>query len=359
MRIEMVLPALYAAGMEVMVARLARKLARRGHEVGVTCVIEKGVLAADLEAAGVRVSVPGAHGLANPSWLMRLSAHLRAIGPDVVHAHSGAWFKAAAAARRAGVPRVVYTAHGFVPREAWIERLLNRAAVRLTDTVVSVSDHLAGVMTARGIAGRRQEVIENGIDLTMFTPGLGGGDIRSRLGIADRTVLVGTVARLEPIKNQAMLIDGIAQARAAGVDCAVVLIGEGSLRAALETQAMRLGIGEHVHFWGLERNVAQLYPELDIFALTSNAEGTSISLLEAMASGVCPVATNVGGNPAAVGHAGCLVGVGRPAELAVAIRGLVGDSVRRGSLGAAARDRVARLFSDEAMIDRYEALYAA
>lgn len=355
----MVLPALYAAGMEVMVARLARKLARRGHDVGVTCVIEKGVLAPELEAAGLRISVPGAQGFANPRWLPRLTGHLRRLSPDVVHVHSGAWFKAALAARRARVPRVVYTAHGFVAREARLETVLNRIAVRLTDRVVSVSEHLAEVLRSRRIAGRDPAVIENGIDLDMFAPRQKAGEIRRRLGMMPPTLLVGTVARLEPIKHQAMLIEGLALARAQGVDCAGVLIGEGSLREELAALARRLEVDAHVHFWGLERNVARLYPELDVFALTSDAEGTSISLLEAMASGVCPVATSVGGNPAVIGDAGMLVGARRPDELAAAIAALAADQARRMSLGAAARARVAAKFSDEAMLDQYEQVYRA
>jgi glycosyltransferase involved in cell wall biosynthesis len=358
-RIEMVLPALWTAGMEVMVASLSRKLAGRGHEVGITCIIEKGELAGAVEAAGIRVTESGATGVANTVWLPRLTSHLRAIAPDVVHAHSGAWFKSALAARRAGVPRLVYTAHGFVSREPPIETVLNRIAVQFTDTVVSVSDNLAGVMKDRGLAGRRHAVIANGIDLYAFAPSATGRDLRDRLGISPGTLLVGTVARLEPIKNQSMLIQGIAQARGGGVDCDVVLIGEGSLRAELEAEALRLGIAEHVHFWGLEANVAPLYGELDIFTLTSDAEGTSISLLEAMASSICPVATHVGGNPVAVGDAGILVGARRPDELATAIRSLADDPERRKALGRAARERVERLYSDEAMLDRYEEVYAA
>ena len=355
----MVLPSLAAAGMEVMVARLARKLARRGHRVGVTCILEKGSLAAEVEAAGVRVCDPGAQGLANPRWLGRLSAHFQAVQPHLVHIHSGTWFKAAVAARRAGVPRVVYTAHGFVSYEAAVETVLNRVAVRLTDQVVSVSDHLGEVLTARRLAGRHLAVIANGIDLELFRPGSGGdsGEIRRRLGIPPTTAIVGTVARLEPIKNQAMLVAGIAQARAQGVDCAGVLIGEGSLRAALEAQATRLGVSQHVHFWGLETDMPRLYPELDVFTLTSDLEGTSISLLEAMASGVCPLATRVGGNPALIGEAGVMVGKGRTDELAAAIAGLVADPARRRALGRAARERVAARFSDEAMLDAYEAVY--
>lgn len=353
----MILPSLAAAGMEVMVARLARKLAARGHDVGVTCIVEKGVLAPELEAIGIRVSLPGAQGLVNPAWLMRLAAHMKSLSPEVLHIHSGAWFKGVMAARASGIPRVVYTAHGFIAYEPRIETVLNRIAASLTHRVVSVSDQLADVLKARGLAGRELTIIANGIDLELFKPDGGSGEIRRRLGIAAETLLVGTVARLEPIKNQAMLIDGIALARAKGVDCAVVLIGEGSLRGDLSAQAERLGIGAHVHFWGLERDVARLYPELDVFALTSDAEGTSISLLEAMASGVCPLATAVGGNPAVVGDAGVLVGAKRPDELAEAIHVLAADPARRRALAKDARARVAAQFSDEAMLDAYEALY--
>lgn len=359
MKIEMVLPSLAAAGMEVMVARLAGKLARRGHSVGVTCIVERGALADEVEAAGVRVSVPGAQGFANPKWLMRLAAHLKAVAPDVAHIHSGAWFKGVLAARQARVPRVVYTAHGFVAHEPAIEKVLNRLAVPLTHAVVSVSEHLADVMRGQGLAGRDLTVIANGIDLDLFKPGGGTGEIRPRLAIPAGRLLIGTVARLEPIKNQAMLIEGVARARERGVNCAVVLIGDGSLRAELETQAQRLGVRADVHFWGLDTNVARLYPELDIFALTSDAEGTSISLLEAMASGVCPVATNVGGNPAVVGDAGMLVAKGHADELAEAIRSLAADRARRDELAQAARARVAALYSDEAMLDAYERVYRA
>jgi glycosyltransferase involved in cell wall biosynthesis len=356
-KIEMILPSLAAAGMEVMVARLVRKLVARGHDVGVTCIVDKGLLAPELEAIGIRVSLPGAHGLVNPTWLMRLTAHLKSVSPEVVHIHSGAWFKGVMAARASGISRVIYTAHGFIAHEPRIETVLNRIAAPLTRRVVSVSDQLADVLKARGLAGRELAVIANGIDLDLFCPGIGPGEIRKRLGIAAETLVVGTVARLEPIKNQAMLVDGIALARGKGVNCAVVLIGEGSLRSDLAAQAERLGISEHVHFWGLERNVARLYPELDVFALTSDAEGTSISLLEAMASGVCPVATYVGGNPAVIGDAGVLVGTRRPDEFAEALRVLGEDPARRAALAKAARARVVAQFSDEVMLDAYEALY--
>jgi glycosyltransferase involved in cell wall biosynthesis len=361
-KIEMVLPMLASAGMEVMVARMAGKLAGRGHSVGITCITERGPTADEVEATGVRVSEVGAQGLANPRWLLRLRKHFRDIDPDIVHVHSGSWFKGALGARFARVPVVVYTAHGFVSTGNVSESILNRVAVKFTDRVVSVSADLAPLLQSQGIAGKRMVTIANGIDIDLFNPNAATGEIRRRLGIAPSTVIVGTVARHEPIKNLAMLIEAIAAARQRGADCEAVLIGDGSLRADHEALAEKLGIRARVHFWGVDTNTARLHPELDIFTLTSDAEGTSISLLEAMASGVCPIATRVGGNPALVGEpaegAGLMVEPRRPDQLADAIVALAADATRRTTKGAAARTRVAKHFSDEAMLDAYEALYA-
>ncbi len=362
MKIEMVVPLLMSAGMEVMVERMARKLIRRGHSVGITCITERGPTADEVEASGVRVSEVGAQGLVHPRWLKRLNAHFRALDPDVVHVHSGSWFKGAIAAKCAGVPLVVYTAHGFVSVSQASETVLNRLAVKATDRVVSVSVDLADHLRAHRIAGPRLAIIENGIDLDLFRPNAAMGDIRQRLGIAAQTPIVGTVARHEPIKNIAMTIEGIAMARQRGAACVGVLVGDGSMRAEHEALAVRLGVRGAIHFWGIDTRTVRLYPEFDIFTLTSDAEGTSISLLEAMASGVAPIATRVGGNPALVGEAsegaGLMVEARRPDQLADAICALVADPERRRKMGAAARARVAANFSDEIMLDAYEALYA-
>ena len=141
MRIEMMLPTLAAAGMEVMVARMARRLSQRGHDVGIACIERGGPLVAELQAAGVRVSELGAFGLIGGDWLGRMTRHLRGIAPDVLHVHSGGWLKGAVAGRWARVPYVIYTAHGFVDPEPWQERLANRVAVPLTHHIVAVSEH--------------------------------------------------------------------------------------------------------------------------------------------------------------------------------------------------------------------------
>jgi glycosyltransferase involved in cell wall biosynthesis len=261
------------------------------------------------------------------------------------------------------VPFVIYTAHGFVHNnETWQETAFNKAAARLTDQVIAVSGQLGEVLAARGLSGRRMRVVTNGIDTEQFQPGQTLGTLRRRLGLGPDDLIVGSVARLEPIKNQAMLIDAIAQAWSQGVDCHGVLIGEGSLGIALAAQAERLGIARRIHFWGQESNVAPLYRELDLFALTSDAEGTSISLLEAMASGICPIATAVGGTPAVIGAnsepAGVLTAPRRSEQFAASIVELALNPERRRQMGSAARRRAVEHFSDEVMIEAYERLYA-
>ena len=142
MRIEMVLPTLDAAGMEVMVANLTRGLVGRGHQVGVTCLEEDGLIADELRAVGVRVAVirnPGFRGVLRPT---RLEAWLRQVRPDLVHAHSGGWLKAARAAHRAGVPHVVHTVHGLLDHEPWHGVLFKRWATRYTARVIAVSEPL-------------------------------------------------------------------------------------------------------------------------------------------------------------------------------------------------------------------------
>ena len=105
--------------------------------------------------------------------------------------------------------------------------------------------------------------------------------------------------------------------------------------------------------------MSRIYPEFDVFALTSTIEGTSISMLEAMASAVCPVATAVGGNVDLLGggSSGVLVPRDEAGKLAEVLGALAGDPERRDALGRAARARVETRFSETSMVDRYEELY--
>jgi glycosyltransferase involved in cell wall biosynthesis len=356
----MVLPTLDAAGMEVMVANLTRGLAQRGHDVGVTCLEEDGVLADELRAAGFRVAVvrdPGFHGVLRP---VRLEAWLRNIRPEVVHVHSGGWLKAARASRGAGVAHVVHTVHGLLDREPWHGVLLKRWAARHTDRVVAVSEPLRQyLLRIVRLPPAKITLVPNGVDVHAFRPGPRRAAWRAELGIPPDAAVIGNVARLDSVKNHADLIEAFAMMRPQAAAAVLVIIGNGPLRRDLESRVAALRATQQIRFLGETRAIAPLYREFDLFVLSSRAEGTSLSVLEAMASGVCVVATAVGGTPALLreGAVGRLVAPGDAGALAAAMADLLHDHRQRGELADAGRRAVVDRYSLETMVRGYEREY--
>jgi glycosyltransferase involved in cell wall biosynthesis len=292
-----------------------------------------------------------------------VARRIRETGADVVHLHSGAWYKGALAARLAGVRRVVYTEHGREHYDPLLMRTLDRVAALLTDVVVPVSERLGRYLTARlGVAPRKIAVIENGVDHRLFAPGPASPALRERLGIPAEAVVLGSIGRLEPVKAYERLIAAFATlvreqpARA----MRLVICGEGSHRAALEAAAESAGVRALVLLPGWVDQPVEFYRLLDVFAMTSLSEGTSVSLLEAMATARALVVTDVGSNARLLGDglASQLVASGDGAALLAALRALLASPERRQDVGARARRRVEECYTLDRMVAAYEALYA-
>lgn len=301
-----------------------------------------------------------------PSWTMLwpgpLARQIRAIAPAVVHTHSGVWYKAARASRMAGVPRVVHTEHGRRSPDPWIHRTIDGRAAALTDVVVAVSDVLARQLEASVVRGRAEiRVIRNGVDTVRFHPLDDTGRIRRELGIAAKTPILGSIGRLEPIKGYDVMVEAFADLAhgPTAEDARLVVAGDGSERDTLIHRANELGLGGRVHFLGWRDDVHDLLSAFTLFTMSSRSEGTSVSLLEAMSSGLCPVVTRVGGNEAVLGPglSHRLVDSERPDALARAWRDALGDPERRRADALAARQRVEDAFGLMAMVRSYEALY--
>lgn len=295
-----------------------------------------------------------------PSSLVRQIAR---IAPDVVHTHSGVWYKASLAARHARVPFVVHTEHGRQSPDPWHARLLDRAASRRTDLVVAVSDALARQLAATVVSGRcRIKVVCNGVDTDLFRPRRDSGALRKELGLSPDTPIIGSVGRLEQIKGYDVMIDAFAKLRAVQTSAppaVLVLGGEGSERSRLEAIAAFRGVSRAVYFLGWRDDIHDLHTAFTIFTLASRSEGTSISLLEAMSAGLCPVVTDVGGNRAILGESLChrLVPSGSADALAAAWHDALTVPIRRQADGAAARSRVQESFRLDAMVREYEDVY--
>lgn len=358
----MVLPSLIAAGMETVTARLTMRLARAGHEVGVTCLMEEGPLAAELRAAGHRVAVVGAPGIRTNFQPTALASWLRDERPDIVHVHSGAWAKGARAARLAGVARIIFTEHGLNDVEPWYSTALKHWGATQTDHVVAVSEPLHRYLVERvRVPESKVSVIPNGVDTERFRPATLTGaapSLRARLGLGSAPV-IGHVARLAPVKNQPLLVDAFAMVRHRVPAARLVIVGDGSERAAIEAKVAEHALGEAVHLVGEARDIPAILREFDLFALPSKAEGTSMSVLEAMATGVPVVASAVGGTPDLLDHGQCgvLVPPNDTAALAAAFGDLLETPERRRALARAARARVEERYSEETVARRYERLY--
>lgn len=297
-------------------------------------------------------------------WPRALARRIRAIAPDVVHTHSGVWLKGARAARLARVPRVIHTDHGRLHPDPWGARLADGLASRLTDVVVAVSENLAERLRRTVVAnGTTVTVVRNGVDTDAFRPRPDDGALRRSLAIPADAPVVGTVGRFDPIKGYDVMLRGFAAwhaARAAeGAAPVLVLVGDGPERGRLEAMAATLGLTAFVRFPGWVDDARPYYALFDVFSLSSHSEGTPLSLLEAMASGVCPLVTGVGGNPAVLGEAlrHRLVPPGDAGALAAGWRRALLDDEARRRDAARARERVCEAYGLDGMVRAYETLY--
>jgi glycosyltransferase involved in cell wall biosynthesis len=297
-------------------------------------------------------------------WPRELAAQIREIRPDVVHTHGQIWYKATLAARLAGVPRIVHTDHGRPPGpEPWILRMMERRAARRVNAIVAVSQSLADqVATSYGAASRLCVVI-NGVDTELHAPCADDGSVHEELGLAPGTPLIGSIGRIDPIKGYDVMIDAFARLLAhwdGGPAPVLLVVGYGTEYDSLRAHAERIGIASHVRWLGWREDVARLHAAFTIFTQSSRSEGTSLSLLEAMSAGLCPVVTDVGGNAHVLGPAlrHRLVPSESPERLSEAWRSALLNPKRRVEDAAAARRRVEAEFGLRAMVHAYENLYA-
>jgi len=295
---------------------------------------------------------------------VRLVKLLRQIRPSVVHSRNWATFDAVPAARLARVPIVVHGEHGRDitdpdGRNARRKRV-RRALGPLVDRFVTVSHDLQRwLIEDVGVPPRKTIAIHNGVDLTRF----GQGDrreARARLGLPPDTVVVGTVGRLDPVKDQAGLVRAFAVLHDTHQDTRVLIAGDGPCRGDLAALIVQLGIQDRVHVLGERRDIPMVLAAMDVFVLPSIAEGVSNTVLEAMATGLPVVATDIGGNPELIedGVTGRLVPRRDHAALAAGIEAYLDDAHLRALHGKASRQRVVEHFALDRMARAYVDLYS-
>ena len=349
------------AGTELMVASLVLRADPAVVQQDLATLHAPGPIAARLGASGHAVrSLGGSGGLASAAW--RLGRLLRSRRYDVVNAYG---LKASVIARVlvrvlqrdavfvCGVRAVHVTEVERVDSpKARIAAFLERLLSRLVDLYDANSRAAVELLAGLGIDRDRLVYIPNGLDLSQWAP-------REREPDGVPLILCG--ARFVPRKRHADLLDALARLREEGHELRAVLAGGGPLLEEMRRRASALGLDDCVELPG-PLTTEELHARLAsaaIACLASSFEGMPGALMEAMATGVPVVATDVGGTNELVvdGESGLLVPPYDPAALASALGGLLTDPERRARLGAGGRRRMEECFSLDTMVRAKERLY--
>lgn len=363
MRITHVVENLNRGGLERVVIDLIEQQHSNSHMCQVVCLFEPGKLAPEIARLGVPlISCQKKPGLDIRAFRSMRRAFLEH-GTSVIHTHNAvAHYYAVGASALLDVRRI-NTRHGMGSHPlSWKRELLYRVAMMFSDVAALVCASARVNFIKHNILPEAKAVtVYNGIPVDRFS--VRNPSARQALlletGWGEDSLIMGKVARLNPLKDHQTLLQAMAIIYAAEPRARLALIGDGEMRAALEERCEELGLSNAVCFLGDRSDVNALLPALDIFVMSSITEGYSISLLEACASALPIIATNVGGNGEIVvdGRNGYLVPPKMPALFAEAALRLIRDPSACAEIGRRNRQFAEDAGSVRAMAYRYDALY--
>ena len=295
--------------------------------------------------------------------LLRLRKELARLAPDRVLTYNFGAIDGVLAARSLGLP-VVHHEDGFLPDEAqgfkkrriWLRRIALRGAV----DVVVISENLRRIARELWrIPEERLHFVPNGIEVERFRAADGNAALRARLGIPRTSLVVGAVGHLRPEKNVPRLLRALA-AVAQRRDVHALVLGDGPERARIEEAARSPALAGRVHLVGYHSDPREHYRAMDVFGITSDTEQMPIALLEAMASGLPVLGTDVGDVramlPAAQAEFVASLDDSTDATLAAALARLCESEGLRTELGRLNRERVAERYGLPGMVASHRAL---
>ncbi len=296
--------------------------------------------------------------------ILRVSRIIGRSGADIVHTRNWGAFDGVLAA--CFHPRIIVfhgehgrdicDPHGLSYRRNLLRRLLAFRISKFT----TVSSDLAGWLTnSVRIPSRKVILLPNGVDAERFRPHRDQA-LRSELGIGAQDFVIGTIGRLDPIKNHTGLIRAFAMASSRMPDARLVIVGEGPERSRLQSLIEELNCFPSPILAGYRPDVERFYGIFNLFVLNSIAEGMSNTLLEAMASGLPIVCTSVGGATDLIvdGKQGILIPTAAHEDLGRAMCAYHSDPQLCFSHGEENRRVIEKQYSLISMIDRYCQIYA-
>ena len=355
-------------GAEVQAMQLTLRLKARGWNVVVVSVQASKSAVALLSKHDVPVlALGGRFKLQAAACLVRLSRIIRETQPHILHAHMSHAILLARFLRLVQpLPVLIGTLHGLkmynVRGTGWrLKELINGITDRLSNVTSVVCQAAAKHYLSAGAVSRgRMRLIPNGIDTVRFQADLDTRlAMRKRLGIEREFVWL-LVGRFQPVKDHCTMLRAFARVCGAHSAPVLLLAGDGPLLTEMTELAQALGIGSRVRFLGQRRDIPALMNAADACVLSSIYEAMPLVLLEAAASGLPLVATDVGGNCDIVldGSTGYLAPAGDPEALAQAMLRLAAlPPLERAAMGLRAREHVLANYDFDTVIEQWESLY--
>jgi sugar transferase (PEP-CTERM/EpsH1 system associated) len=362
---------LHTGGLENGLVNLINRLPRQEYRHAIVCIDRSTEFARRIRRPDVEIIEIRKRPGHDPSAIWRLYKAFRRLRPDIVHTRNLGAMDALLPAMLAGVKRRIHGEHGWDiddlegrnRRNQWLRRL----HAPLISEYVTVSEHLFRYLVERvGIDPGKITHICNGVDTTVFTPPDNDHpecrELRTVFG--PDTFVVGSVGRMQSVKDHLCLARAFIALRSdepgfAG-NLRLAIAGDGEMRQAVLDELSDAGLATSSWIPGDRHDIPEIMRSLHLYVQPSVAEGISNTILEAMASGLPIIATNVGGNPELLrdGIDGRLFPAGDVGALGILLRQYLGNPDRMGQHGRAARERAVSVFGMDVMVQKYRALYA-
>jgi sugar transferase (PEP-CTERM/EpsH1 system associated) len=370
-----VVRSLEVGGLENGLVNLLNRLDPKRFKQIVCCLTSCGQLAERINAPDVELVELHIPATQFRFPLLRLAKLFREMSPDIVHTRGWSTVDAVFAARVARVNHIVHGEHGREHSDAkganWKRNQIRRMVGHIVDRYVIVCDFFRSWLNKScSVRNDRIVYIPNGVDTKKFSPLCSFSDgaglqieharrlLRQQLGLPANSLLLGTVGRLDPVKDFPTLLKGFKQITREFSNTRLAIVGDGPMRSELAHLADELGLGSSVLWLGERNDIPELLRCFDLFVQTSVFEGMSNTILEAMATGLPIVTTNTGGNPELVtSQNGTLFEVGNVEELRATLERYLADAALRNKHGLNSHARAVRYFDLSLMAGRYAEMY--
>lgn len=354
---------LEVGGLEKVVLTLAAEQQKLNHQVIIICLDTIGTLGEEFSSQGVSIlCLKRTQSRLDIKAILRLRSILKENKTNIIHTHNveANIYGILSSFLIPGI-KSIHTQHGIPDNFSKIKQVYLNITGRILGRFISVSDSAAQhAINNHWVHKNKTGVIINGIDTDEFTADPANRkNLRNEFNISESALVLTTVSRIEAVKDHATMIEQFSKAASENENIYLVIVGDGSLKNTIEKLIEKKNMYSRIILTGMQTDVKKYLQMADIFIMTSISEGISISLLEAMSTGLIPAVTPVGGNTQIITDkkSGFFIDITSPTSLSKILDTIKDDEEIRKSISYNARNEVIDHFSKDVMVNKYLQYY--